>query len=99
MTHRDIVMRKLFSYAPNADFDGIDLDETGWWNTHEWTQAEQTEFSDWLHEYLKCNRDARKEMMVVPVKADSVIRRAVTAFLSRYGWRVKQTSRREAERR
>lgn len=98
MTHREIVLKKLFSYTPSIDFDGVDLD-SAWWNTGEWTEAEQTEFGDWLHEYLKENRDARKEMMAIPVKADSVIRRTVTAFLLRYGWRVKQTSRRAAERR
>jgi len=95
MTHREIVMRKLLSYAP---FE-VDADKDGWWTLYEWTEAEQQEFSDWLHEYLKQDRKARQEFMQVPVKADSVIRRAVASFLSRYGWRVKQTTRREAERR
>ena len=97
MTHFDIVMRKLFSYA--TQLQNVNTDDAGWWNLHEWSEAEQAEFSEWLHEYLKLNRDARKELMIVPVKADSVIRRAVTAFISRYGWRVKQTTRRQAERR
>ena len=96
--HRDIIFRKMFQMV-SLEYNPKILEHDGWWNMAEWEDGEYLLFSDWMIEYLRDSREAREEMMVVPVKNTDILRRVVSEFLSRNGWRIKKTKRREAERR
>lgn len=94
MDYKTACIRKLHEII------GVEMElSEGWWNRHEWDDNQRLLFSEWMVEFLRSDRAARQELMIIPVKNEQVVRRVVTEFIARYGWRDKQTKRREAERR
>jgi len=96
MTHQQVILKKMFEVV---GLEEVDTSEEGWYLKHTWTQEQRAEFSEWMQEYLKQNRDARTELMRRPVKNKETIARVIKEYIANYGWADKKTTRREAERR
>lgn len=96
MTALDTILSEMFTRVGRIYNPPL---EDNWYISEEWTQEEENEFALWMQDYLIENKQARKEIMRIPVKNKEVINKTVKTFLANYGWKVKQTKRSEANRR
>jgi hypothetical protein len=67
----------------------VNFKDPFWYNTHEWTFAQEREFFDWMVDYLMKNKDAVKEIMFFPASRKKSIERFVHQFILNYGWKYK----------
>jgi len=63
--------------------------ESGWFQKHNWSEAEQESFREWMVNYLYNSSEAREEILTFNVKNKALIGKAVSKFLFCYGWSVK----------
>jgi hypothetical protein len=56
---------------------------------HSWTQEEQESFIEWFKDYLKNNKNARKEILSRDTVDDNRLDKAVRWFVLDYGWKIK----------
>ena len=70
-----------------ADYNSIDFNEDRWFMKHEWNKHTESEFCDWLSNYLHNNREARNTIMNHPTRRK--IQRDATskAWCFQYGWK------------
>lgn len=92
------VIKHLFEVA-HIEFNEDLLTHDGWRNKYVWSEQERSDFSDWMFQFLKDNKEARKEYMKIPVSGDKHIRRAVNRFLNEYGWKTNYDITRSENRR
>jgi len=75
----------------DTDFDSVDFKADNWYLEHQWTQAEEKDFTRWLARYLYDNREARDEMMRSPGRKNLArARKAAGEFVWNYGWKVER---------
>ena len=85
--HLRVILKKMCK-SVNADFDAIDFKKEGWFLQHEWTQKQEDAFKKWMLEYLKKNRDARRELGII-FNNKIMMERGVNMFVMNYGWKTK----------
>lgn len=69
-----------------ADYHSIDFQEPDWYAKHTWTVFEENSYKVWLFEYLRDNKEARKELMRFPTTKKIEIEKTVDFFVSMYGF-------------
>jgi hypothetical protein len=69
-----------------ADYDTIDFQEAGWYTKYTWSVDEENSYKAWLFEYLRNNKDARREIMRFPSTKQKNIERCVNSFIFNYGF-------------
>ena len=87
MKHIKIILNKMCDVVGAKN---IDFKEEGWFFKHEWTEEQEKEFSKWMQDYLYENKEARDEMMRIPIKNKKIIEKFADQFLGNYGWRTFQ---------
>ena len=77
----------MCSYV-NADFDKINFNdqENKFFLQYTWTQEQETDFIKWMIDYLRHNKDARKELMQWPSTKMGILRKIANEFVFNYGW-------------
>lgn len=84
----EIALRKQCEIA-KVDFESIDFKEDGWFMKHTWTEAQQTEFKDWLVDFLKVRKN-RGGIMSFPSLADKKSRETCASwFIFSYGFKTR----------
>ena len=73
-----------------ADYATIDFQDEKWYHRYEWTQDEDIDFQKWLVDYLYNNTKARNEVMSVPIKRKSHLKKFANWFTFMYGWKYKK---------
>lgn len=68
-------------------FKEIDFEDDLWFFHRQWTKEQESEFIDWLTDYLYTTPKARHEIMNYPVKSKSLCRKAAESFAFNYGWK------------
>jgi len=86
--HFDKIMSEMCSRV-GANWEVVNPKESGWFQKHNWSEAEQESFKEWMVNYLYNSGEARKEVLTFNVKNKALIRKAVDKFLFCYGWSVK----------
>ena len=85
----EFIIKEMFKRV-GADYDSADLEDPDWFRKHTWTKEEQEQFSLWLKQYLKNNKEAREELMKVPTANKRHIDKFVNMFVFNYGWMLKE---------
>jgi hypothetical protein len=70
----------------DVDYYSIDFQSDGWYSKHTWSKNEEYDFKVWFYEYLRDNKEARKEIMNYPSTKSKNIEEAVSFFVSMYGF-------------
>jgi hypothetical protein len=68
-----------------ADYHSIDF-QTDWYTKYKWSVEEENSYKVWLFEYLRDNKQARKELMRFPTTKQKHIEQTVNFFVSMYGF-------------
>lgn len=87
--HTNIIVRNMCEVA-GVDFKYMDFTKKDWFLKHEWTLEQEKKFENWMVDYLYKNKKAREEIMMVPLKNKSHIKKVVRWFLFYCGWRTKE---------
>ena len=75
----------------DTDFNSVDFKADNWYLEHQWTQAEEDDFTGWMARYLCANRSAWVEIVGPSVrKSLSRARKAAGKFVLNYGWKVER---------
>ena len=86
--HLEIILREMCTRV-GADFDTTDFKRPEWYWEHEWSKEDETEFSDWLRDYLYDNLEARRELLNHTTKNKKHAADAAAEFVWMYGWKVR----------
>jgi len=86
--HLKIILKKMCKKI-SVEFEDIDFKKPNWYWDFSWTKEKQDEFKVLLINYLKENKEARKELMVFPSKNKKQLERLANEFLIDWGWREK----------
>lgn len=73
-----------------ADMRTMNFLESGWQDKHQWTLDQRYRFSRWLTNYLLHNKDARNEMMTIPINSKKRCKEFSDAFVHLFSWSVKR---------
>ena len=74
-----------------VSFSKIDFDDNEWYLKYSWTQYKQEKFIKWLTDYLYNNKEARVEMLALPIKrSKKYLRKVALDFVFSYGWKTKK---------
>lgn len=73
----------------NANFDKFNFKTKDWFMKHEWSEEECDKFKEWLIIYLNENKEARTEIMNIPLKNKIRIEKTAGMFILNYAWRTK----------
>jgi len=68
----------------NAPFSVVNSTKD-WYLKYSWTLLEEESFENWLVEYLKTHKEARK-LMRLPTTKKKELKRFAKNFTSNYGW-------------
>ena len=71
-----------------AKFDDINFKQKDWFMKYQWTENEQEEFKQWFINYLKENKEARREIMAHPSANEKSIEKVANWFILDYGWKI-----------
>ena len=88
--HKMIIFDKMAQMVGLEDIDEVNLDEVGWYNNYQWTEETEEEFGKWMENYLKQNKEARRELMAFPRKSKKAIHNVANEFILRWGWKYKE---------
>jgi hypothetical protein len=69
-----------------ADYHSIDFKSDNWYTHYIWSVDEENNFKVWLYEYLRDNKEARKELMRFPSSKPKDIEKIVNSFVCMYGF-------------
>ena len=86
--HLRIILKEMCKRV-GADFNKINFNKHEWFMKHTWTEKELMNFKEWFINYLYENTEARKEIMMFPLKNKMRIRRTASWFILDYGWKTK----------
>jgi hypothetical protein len=79
-----LILKKMCDVV-GADSEKIDFKSADWFLMYTWTKAQETEFREWMTDYLVQNKQARVALMNFPGRKQ--IKKTVDAFIWNYGWR------------
>lgn len=85
MKHLKEILEKMFSYV-GEKYTPEYVKQDEWFLNHSWTKEQQDEFIVWLVDYLK-NSEARKELMMFPIKDRKNLVMFSQHFVFNYGWK------------
>ena len=89
--HLTTILKKQFEFAGHYDlYDTIDFTDEGnrWFHDLTWNEQQESEFKDWVIQYLKDNIRARKEVMTVYTrKTNKVLNEWFSWWNLMYGFR------------
>jgi len=69
-------------------FEDVDFTASQWYLEHEWTHEQQDNFSLWLQEWLKSNKNEFKVLTDWSITSNSTIKKFAEEFVLNYGWKV-----------
>jgi hypothetical protein len=84
----NIVLKEMCNRV-NTNYDEIDFQQNDWYFLYEWTQKEENEFAVYLTNLLYNDKEARRDIMSVPIKNKEIIKKTVDFFVMNYGWKIK----------
>ena len=73
----------------NADYNKIDFKEEEWFREYTWTQEQEKTFTQWLADYLHCNKEVRKLFNILH-NSKKKCREAAVEFVWFCGWVTKE---------
>ena len=76
--HRRVGLKKLI------------ISDEEWYMKKTWTWRQEDRFVEWFEKYLKNSKEARDELMPIPIASKQNIERYVSAFIFYCGWRYKE---------
>lgn len=87
----DFILTKMCK-SVGCDFATFDFKKENWYWKYEWTEKQETEFKNWLADYLYKNPKARKEIMAFAsfYKTKAKCTEWAMRFTSWYGWKTKK---------
>ena len=84
-THIDIVLDKMFSVVGKKRRPK-DTEGDRWYMRNTWDEETETEFREWLADYLYKHAQARREIMRFPIKRKKSCEDTARWFCFQYGW-------------
>lgn len=73
-----------------ANYKDIDFNDDTWFFEYQWTKDQESEFIEWMTDYLSGNKEARRDLMNVPGKSKSLCKQVAQAFAFNFGWKYKE---------
>ena len=70
-------------------FADVKPNEKDWFMQYEWTYSQQSEFVEWLTEYLYNDKSARDEIMNWGRKNKKLCMKVAYEFVWNWGWKLK----------
>lgn len=87
--HLEKILRQM-CLVVGADFDTIDFKAPEWYYEHEWSEDDETKFTEWLRDYFYNNIDARRELLSRTTKNKKYTTDSAKEFIWMYGWKVRR---------
>lgn len=84
--HMKVILTKLLSYS-EFDINEFDFNTREWFMKNTWTDDEESEFKEWMIDYLYKNKKAQKEIMDRSNATKKRIEGTVGYFLLNFGWK------------
>ena len=85
----EIILKEMCKRV-NADFSKLDFKSTDWFWQYTWSKEQEDDFRDWLIEFFKTNKQARKELLSTNSSKVKNLKKAADEFVWVYGWKVKE---------
>jgi hypothetical protein len=82
----NIILDKMFSYVGIRRED-VNTQKENWYLLYEWTPEQEHDFINWLTNYIKTNKEAKK-LFSTPFKNKH--KECALFFVANYGWKTKQ---------
>ena len=72
-----------------ADVNEVDFHANDWFWQYTWAGSQQDDFISWLINYLKTNREARKEICRRPsMRSKAHLTMVAESFVFNWGWKI-----------
>jgi hypothetical protein len=72
-----------------ATYENINFKEHNWYGKYEWPREEEDSFKEWLYNYFKKNKEARKSLTNIFSPSKKALEKCVDMFTLNYGWKTK----------
>jgi hypothetical protein len=83
------ILQEMFRIV-GAEYSDEFVKKENWFMEYEWDEKQQDEFANWLVNYLKGNREARKHFFGRSVLSNRVLKDSIAMFLFHCGWKFKE---------
>jgi len=82
-------MFKIINISKN-EYDNVIVDDNDnqWFMQYSWTEEQQNEYEDWLYRFLWNTKEARAEIMSMPIRKKIIIDKTVSWFILNYGLKI-----------